>query len=69
MGSNVITGLTCSDILLIPDLKEAALLAGAGGLGRYINRVNVMEVPDVIDWVRPGEFLITSGFLFITGRS
>lgn len=54
MGSNVITGLTCSDILLIPDLKEAALLAGAGGLGRYINRVNVMEVPDVIDWVRPG---------------
>ncbi|QUL54711.1 PucR family transcriptional regulator ligand-binding domain-containing protein [Paenibacillus tritici] len=64
MGSNVITGLTCSDILLIPDLKEAVLLAGAGGLGRYINRVNVMEVPDVIDWVRPGEFLITSGFPF-----
>lgn len=64
MGSNVITGLTCSDILLIPDLKEAALLAGARGLGRYINRVNVMEVPDVIDWVRPGEFLITSGFPF-----
>ncbi|UQZ36717.1 PucR family transcriptional regulator [Paenibacillus sp. PK3_47] len=64
MGSNVITGLTCSDILLIPDLKEAVVLAGATGLGRYINRVNVMEVPDVIDWVRPGEFLITSGFPF-----
>jgi purine catabolism regulator len=64
MGSNVITGLTCSDILLIPDLKESVVLAGAGGLGRYINRVNVMEVPDVIDWVRPGEFLITSGFPF-----
>lgn len=64
MGSNVITGLNCSDILLIPDLKEAVVLAGAGGLGRYINRVNVMEVPDVIDWVRPGEFLITSGFPF-----
>ncbi|WP_151737639.1 PucR family transcriptional regulator [Paenibacillus tengchongensis] len=64
MGTGVITGLTCSDILLIPDLKEAVVLAGAGGLGRYINRVNVMEVPDVIDWVRPGEFLITSGFPF-----
>ncbi|WP_042201053.1 PucR family transcriptional regulator [Paenibacillus camerounensis] len=64
MANNVITGLTCSDILLIPDLKEAVVLAGAGGLHRYINRVNVMEVPDVIDWVRPGEFLITSGFPF-----
>lgn len=64
MGTQVINGLTCSDLLLIPDLKEAVVLAGAGGLGRYINRVNVMEVPDVIDWVRPGEFLITSGFPF-----
>ncbi|MGE7225461.1 PucR family transcriptional regulator [Paenibacillus sp. PDC88] len=57
-------GFTCGDILLIPDFKEAVVLAGANGLHRPINRVNVMEVPDVIDWVRPGEFLITSGFPF-----
>ncbi|WP_309122215.1 PucR family transcriptional regulator ligand-binding domain-containing protein [Paenibacillus sp.] len=57
-------GFTCGDIPLIPELKEAVLLAGAGGLHRPITRVNVMEVPDVIDWVRPGEFLITSGFPF-----
>lgn len=50
--------------MLIPDFKEAVVLAGAGGMHRSINRVNVMEVPDVIDWVRPGEFLITSGFPF-----
>ncbi|HZG55262.1 PucR family transcriptional regulator [Paenibacillus sp.] len=58
------TGFTCGDILLIPDFKEAVVLAGADGLHRPITRVNVMEVPDVIDWVRPGEFLITSGFPF-----
>jgi len=57
-------GFTCGDILLIPDFKEAVVLAGANGLHRPITRVNVMEVPDVIDWVRPGEFLITSGFPF-----
>ena len=57
-------GFTCGDILLIPDFKDAVVLAGASGMQRAIHRVNVMEVPDVIDWVRPGEFLITSGFPF-----
>ncbi|ULO08180.1 PucR family transcriptional regulator ligand-binding domain-containing protein [Paenibacillus sp. 19GGS1-52] len=57
-------GFTCGDVLLIPDFKDALILAGANGMQRTITRVNVMEVPDVIDWVRPGEFLITSGFPF-----
>lgn len=64
MASSNKIGFTCGDILLIPDFKEAVVLAGANGLHRPISRVNVMEVPDVIDWVRPGEFLITSGFPF-----
>lgn len=57
-------GFTCGDILLLPDFKDAVIVAGAKGMHRTITRVNVMEVPDVIDWVRPGEFLITSGFPF-----
>lgn len=64
LETNNQASFTCGDILLIPDFKEAVVLAGAGGMHRSINRVNVMEVPDVIDWVRPGEFLITSGFPF-----
>jgi purine catabolism regulator len=63
MANNKI-GFTCGDILLIPYFKDAVVLAGANGMQRTITRVNVMEVPDVIDWVRPGEFLITSGFPF-----
>jgi purine catabolism regulator len=64
MAKNNQIGFTCEDILFIPDFKEAVVLAGANGMQRAITRVNVMEVPDVIDWVRPGEFLITSGFPF-----
>lgn len=64
MANNNQAGITCGDILLMPGFKEAVVLAGTGGMHRSINRVNVMEVPDVIDWVRPGEFLITSGFPF-----
>lgn len=57
-------GFLCEDILLIPDFREAVVLAGLNGMRRPISRVNVMEVPDVIDWVRPGELLVTSGFPF-----
>ncbi|GGF93297.1 PucR family transcriptional regulator [Paenibacillus abyssi] len=64
MVTNNKIGFTCGDILLIPYFEEAVVLAGANGMQRAITRVNVMEVPDVIDWVRPGEFLITSGFPF-----
>lgn len=56
MADHKKAGFTCSDVLLIPDFKEAVVLAGASGMQRMINRVNVMEVPDVIDWVRPGSF-------------
>ncbi|WP_407267739.1 PucR family transcriptional regulator [Radiobacillus sp. PE A8.2] len=62
MNNNL--GFTCSDVLLIPHFNEAVVLAGSKGMHRTISRVNVMEVPDVVDWVRPGEFLITSGFPF-----
>jgi PucR family transcriptional regulator, purine catabolism regulatory protein len=55
---------TVQELLAIPLLKEARLLAGEKGIHQAINRVNVMEVPDVISWVRPGEFLMTTGYSF-----
>jgi purine catabolism regulator len=57
-------GLRCRDLFELEPLKGSLLLAGKGGLDRVIDRVNVMEVPDVTDWVRPGEFLITTGYPF-----
>lgn len=56
--------LTCRDLLSIPSLAGTIVLGGASGLAREISRVNVMEVPDVADWVRPGEFLMTTGYPF-----
>ncbi len=55
---------TVRELLGIPLLKEARLLAGGKGIQRAVTRVNVMEVPDVISWVRPGEFLMTTGYPF-----
>jgi Sugar diacid utilization regulator len=55
---------TCFDLRTIPQLKQAVVRAGSNGLNHKITRVNIMEVPDAINWVQSGEFLITTGYPF-----
>jgi purine catabolism regulator len=43
-------------------LRGATLLAGHDGLDRIVTRLNVMEVPDILPWVRPHELLLTTGY-------
>lgn len=43
-------------------LKGVKILGGASGISRRVTNVNVMEVPDIIDWVSTGEFLITAAY-------
>ena len=38
------------------------MLAGASGLDRVVSRLNVMEVPDILPWVKPHELLLTTGY-------
>ena len=48
-----LTGVPVSDILGLPPLSDARLVAGHAGLDRVIRSVNIMEVPDILDWVKP----------------
>jgi purine catabolism regulator len=64
MDDQVKEGFTVQSLFDIPELKDAVLLGGHAGLDRMISRINVMEVPDVVDWVRPGELLMTTGYPF-----
>src|SRR5438105_7621951 len=50
------------EALALPALKQARVLAGAAGLGRPVRYVNVMEVPDILDWVKPDELLLTTAY-------
>jgi purine catabolism regulator len=43
-------------------MNGARLLAGASGLERVVQRLNVMEVPDVLPWVKAHELLLTTGY-------
>src|SRR5256886_13988138 len=55
-------GLPVRDVLAVPTLAGARVLAGAGGLDRVVRRLNVMEVPDILPWVKPHELLLTTGY-------
>lgn len=57
-----VEGVPLTRVLATPSLSGSRVLAGAAGLHRLVTRVNVMEVPDVQTWVRPGELLLTTGY-------
>jgi len=55
-------GLSLRAVLELDCLQGATLLAGHRGLDRIVSRLNVMEVPDILPWVRPHELLLTTGY-------
>ena len=55
-------GLTVGEALTIGPLKGARVLAGLGGLNRDIEYVTVVDTPDAADWLRGGEFVLTSAY-------
>jgi sugar diacid utilization regulator len=55
-------GLRVREVLDAPCLAQARVLAGARGLDRIVARLNVMEVPDILPWVKPHELLLTTGY-------
>ncbi|WP_370348632.1 PucR family transcriptional regulator ligand-binding domain-containing protein [Catenulispora sp. EB89] len=55
-------GLTVTQALALPALAGARIVAGHAGHDRVVERVNVMEVPDILPWVKPKELLLTTGY-------
>ncbi|WP_343244861.1 PucR family transcriptional regulator ligand-binding domain-containing protein, partial [Streptomyces sp. SID14478] len=54
--------LTVAGALELPALAGARLAAGRAGARRAIRVANIMEVPDIIRWMRGGEFLLTTAY-------
>ena len=55
-------GLSVGEVLGVSALSGARVIAGESGLDRVVQRLNVMEVPDVLAWVKPHELLLTTGY-------
>ena len=45
---------------LVEPLRQSRVIGGERGLDNVVQSVNVMEVPDILEWVHPGELLVTT---------
>ena len=54
-------GLTVREALSLNILKEAEVVAGHGGLDNPIRWTHILDHPQVAEWVKGGEVLLTSG--------
>ncbi|RUS46418.1 PucR family transcriptional regulator [Cohnella sp. AR92] len=55
--------LTVEQALSVYPLSEAKLVAGRAGSNRIVRSVNVMDAPDITDWIKEGEMLFTTAYL------
>ena len=55
-------GLRVAEILKLPILADARVLAGEKGLDREVSQVTVGEVPDIGDWLTGGELVLSTFF-------
>lgn len=54
--------ITIRKIMESGRLKDARIVAGAGGMDHIVQSVDVMEVPDIDPWLREGELLLTTAY-------
>ena len=50
------------DVLELPSLRQAVVVSGRAGLGREVSSAMVLEAPDIENWGREGQLIITSFF-------
>lgn len=48
---------------LIEQFEGFKIIAGEGGVNRKISTVTVMDAPDIYNWMKGGEFLITTAYI------
>ncbi|MDQ3732423.1 MAG: PucR family transcriptional regulator [Actinomycetota bacterium] len=61
-GWATVSGISVAEVLALSSLRTARLVAGASGLNRIVRRLNVMEVPDILPWVKADELILTTGY-------
>lgn len=60
--------LTVREALALPALAGSEVLAGSAGLEREVTSVTVIDAPDGIRFIRGGEFILSTLFLYREGE-
>jgi len=56
---------TLTDALGLEALSQARVVAGSQGLGREVRWAQVVDVPDITQWVREGDLLLTTAYTLL----
>lgn len=54
--------LTVKDVVHLYQDQSVRLVAGEGGMHKAVSSVNIMDAPDIWNWVKPGELVLTTAF-------
>ncbi len=57
-------GISLEDVLNLPLMSKCKLIAGFKGIRNTVSRVNIIADPDIFDWVKSGELLLTTAYSF-----
>jgi PucR family transcriptional regulator, purine catabolism regulatory protein len=53
-------GIPLKNLLKVGGLRECKVVAGHSGIDNLVTNVTVMEVPDIVNWLKGNELLLTS---------
>lgn len=56
-------GLSLSEVLELPAFSNHKVLAGVNRLDRNVSCINFLDAPDLSNWAKPNELIITTGFV------
>lgn len=56
--------MNVNNFLNLPFTEDFKLLSGELGLDNEITGVNILDNPQAMDWLSPGELIVTSGYFF-----
>lgn len=56
--------ITIETLLESPYLENLKTIAGHTGTNREVKSVSIMDAPDSYKWLKGGEFILTTGFIF-----
>ena len=48
---------------LLEQFEDFKVLAGEKGLNKNVSTVSIMDAPDIYNWMKGGEFLVTTGYI------
>ena len=47
----------------LEQFEDFKVLAGEKGLNKNVSTVSIMDAPDIYNWMKGGEFLVTTGYI------